>query len=131
MNTLTAAARTSSDAFQLTKVPSFFTKYLSVAQYDALRRTLDRCSLLIQNQGTHSIIAMESVGFQYTDNGYEAFCDACGLQLPEYLLSIEPFSMHAQCSPTCSFVRSMLPVDQSIARSSLIPAVCTENGHSS
>jgi hypothetical protein len=68
------------------------------------------CQQLIKKQGVHSTATMKAAGFQYTDNGDTTRCDACGLEVSDWTSDMRPFTIHAQRSPTCSFVRSLLPI---------------------
>lgn len=52
---------------------------------------------------------MKSSGFYYIDDGDTARCDDCGLEISEWTHEKKPFAIHAERSPNCPFVRSMLP----------------------
>jgi hypothetical protein len=65
--------------------------------------------MLLKKQGVHSKITMAAAGFYYTGKEDTARCDTCGLEVSEWTLDMKPFTIHAQRSPTCAFVRSMLP----------------------
>ncbi|CAF4977441.1 unnamed protein product [Rotaria sp. Silwood1] len=52
---------------------------------------------------------MMGAGFIYTGIGDTARCDICGLEISGWTLEMKPFSVHAQQSPTCPFVRSIIP----------------------
>jgi hypothetical protein len=109
-----ATKQCSSDSAALIKAYDF-EQYLSPQQSDALRRQLERCRALLQKHGVHSVITMNSAGFFYTNKGDEARCDTCGLEVTGWTLDMHPFTIHAQRSPTCAFVRSMQPIDRIIA----------------
>jgi hypothetical protein len=65
--------------------------------------------MLSKKQGVHSKITMAAAGFYYTGKEDTARCNTCGLEVSEWTLDMKPFTIHAQRSPTCAFVRSMLP----------------------
>jgi hypothetical protein len=52
---------------------------------------------------------MNSAGFYYTGKEDTVGCDTCGLEVSGWTLDMKPFTIHAQRSPTCAFVRSMRP----------------------
>ncbi|CAF0794885.1 unnamed protein product [Rotaria sp. Silwood1] len=67
---------------------------------------------------------MRSAGFYYINNGGTVRCDACGLEVSGWTLDMKPFTIHAQRSPTCDFVRSILP-DQIMSVSSTMNLLST------
>ncbi|CAF3410412.1 unnamed protein product [Rotaria sp. Silwood1] len=67
---------------------------------------------------------MLSAGFYYINNGDTVRCDACGLEVSGWTLDMKPFTIHAQRSPTCDFVRSVLP-DQIMSVSSTMNLLST------
>ncbi|CAF3347260.1 unnamed protein product [Rotaria sp. Silwood1] len=67
---------------------------------------------------------MLSAGFYYINNGDTVRCDACGLEVSGWTLDMKPFTIHAQRSPTCDFVRSILP-DQIMSVSSTMNLLST------
>ncbi|CAF0949907.1 unnamed protein product [Adineta ricciae] len=66
---------------------------------------------LSPKQGVHSNIAMRAAGFSYTGNADTARCDTCALEVSNWTLNMKPFTIHAQRSPKCEFVRSRQPSD--------------------
>ncbi|CAF2372472.1 unnamed protein product [Rotaria sp. Silwood2] len=52
---------------------------------------------------------MSAAGFNYTGNGDTVRCDTCELEVYGWTLDMKPFTIHAQRSPKCAFVRSMVP----------------------
>ncbi|UJR15697.1 hypothetical protein I4U23_002631 [Adineta vaga] len=52
---------------------------------------------------------MNAAGFEYTDSEDTARCNICGLEVSGWIVDMKPFTIHAQRSPTCDFVRSMIP----------------------
>jgi hypothetical protein len=65
--------------------------------------------MLLNKQGVHSTVVMYSAGFHYTNNGDTVRCDTCGLEVSGWTLDMKPFTIHAERSPKCAFVRSILP----------------------
>jgi len=51
---------------------------------------------------------MKAAGFHYTNNADTVRCNTCGLEVSEWKLNMKPFTIHAQRSPTCPFVCSLL-----------------------
>ena len=88
---------------------------ITIAQPSASMRTIISpktmliCAKLSKTRGIHSSIQIEAAGFNYTNIELAAQCHACGLQVSHWPLGIEPFALHAQLSPTCSFVLSLRP----------------------
>ncbi len=97
-----------------TRSPNF-KQLLSSQMSDLYYSVLCICRELIRKQRIHTPITMNSGGFQYTNNGDAARCDACGLEISNWTLDMQPFTIHKQRSPTCSFVLSMLPSQKIIA----------------
>ncbi|CAF0830602.1 unnamed protein product [Rotaria sordida] len=56
----------------------------------------------------HTIISMASARFYYTSIGDTICCDTCELGVSRWMLDVKPFVIHAQRSPKCAFVRSIL-----------------------
>ncbi|CAF0905325.1 unnamed protein product [Adineta ricciae] len=71
----------------------------------------DLCLQLNKKQGVHSNIAMRAAGFSYTGDADTARCDTCALEVSNWTLNMKPFTIHAQRSPKCEFVRSRQPSD--------------------
>ena len=86
-------------------------QYLSSEQLDLLHRAVNVCKMLLNKQGVHSTIVMNSAGFKYTNNGDTARCDTCGLEVSGWTLDMKPFTIHSQRSPTCPFVLLCLPTE--------------------
>src|SRR5215475_4384967 len=70
------------------------------------------CKVLFQKQGVHSVNAIHSAEFHYTDDGDTVRCDTCGLEVSGWTSDMKPFTIHEQRSPACSFVRSLRPTDR-------------------
>ncbi|CAF3384923.1 unnamed protein product [Rotaria sp. Silwood1] len=55
---------------------------------------------------------MKAGGFQYTGVGDTARCDICGLEVSRWIREMDPFYVHLERNPNCSFVRSVQSKDQ-------------------
>jgi len=112
-----------SDSFQCTKAWCF-EQFLSPKKTDSLLQTIKICGALIQKSGVHSVIAMKTAGLRYTDNGDTVRCDICSLEVSGWKLDMMPFNIHAQRSPQCPYVLSILPdkIIPAPATFSLIPS---------
>jgi hypothetical protein len=84
---------------------------------------------LIKKHGVHSTIALSSAGFHYTGNGDTTRCHTCNLEVYAWKLEMKPFAIHAQRSPDCPFVRSILPIERAVipATLSTTPVIPTFN----
>lgn len=51
---------------------------------------------------------MQSCGFRYTGTGNTARCDVCSLEISDWPRAMNPFDVHADRSPNCPFIRSMI-----------------------
>ncbi|CAF3902218.1 unnamed protein product [Rotaria sp. Silwood2] len=67
----------------------------------------------IKRPGVHSVCYMSAVGFQYTGNGDTARCKDCGLEVSNWTLDMNPFTIHSKHQLNCSFVRSLVPTSSS------------------
>lgn len=72
---------------------------------DSIRRVVAECKKLTENRGVHSVIQMSAAGFQYTGDGDTAHCRDCGLRVFNWTADKNPFTIHSEESPTCSYVR--------------------------
>jgi hypothetical protein len=86
-----------------------FQQYLSPEKRDLLHQAVNICRMLLNRRGVHSIVAMHSAGFHYTNNGDTVRCDVCKLEVSDWTLYMKPFTIHAQRSPKCAVVCSILP----------------------
>jgi hypothetical protein len=127
MDSSTTAKKNSSYSLQPTK-PYGFEKCMSTEQRGRYLTALETCKALTQKHGVHHTIAMKSAGFTYTANDDTVQCDACKLEVSGWTLDMIPFTIHAQRSPACPFVRSILPTEK-IALPSMItlPTVTDES----
>ena len=73
---------------------------------DTRREIVKICSQL-KAPGVHSVIRMQNSGFKYTGVGDTARCDACGLEVSGWIREKDPFHVHVERNPDCSFVRSV------------------------
>ncbi|CAF2615572.1 unnamed protein product [Rotaria sp. Silwood2] len=91
---------------------------------DAFVKILNICRDLSRKQGVHSINCMNAAGFQYINIRDTVRCNTCQLEVSDWTLDMEPFSIHSEHSPNCSFVRS---VKSSVSGSQLLssPAMAT------
>ena len=93
--------------------------------------TLHRVRKLFPSkQGVHSNIAMKAAGFSYTGNADTARCNTCALEVSSWTLDMEPFTIHAQQSPKCEFVRSMQPPDTTTSSPVHATIQCTSSSPS-
>jgi hypothetical protein len=88
---------------------SYIERFLPPLKKGPIRRIIDLCRALLKKPGVHSTIALSSAGFYYTGNGDTARCNTCNLEVYGWTLEMKPFAIHAQRSPDCPFVRSILP----------------------
>ncbi|CAF3410675.1 unnamed protein product [Rotaria sp. Silwood1] len=91
------------------KEESDFSQPVCSKKADHFRQVIQTCRALLQKQGVHSTMSMTAAGFNYTGNGDTVHCDTCELEVSEWTLYMKPFTIHAQRSPKCAFVRSLMP----------------------
>ncbi|CAF0868577.1 unnamed protein product [Adineta ricciae] len=73
---------------------------------------------------------MQATGFSYTGNADTARCDTCALEVSNWTLDMKPFTIHAQQSPKCEFVRSMQPSDTTTSSHIHATVQCTSSSPS-
>lgn len=56
----------------------------------------------------HANNVMKDAGFRYIGDGTTVCCDRCGLKVSEWTSDMRPLTIHAQRSPTCSFILSRM-----------------------
>jgi hypothetical protein len=61
----------------------------------------------LKTYGVHSTNRLGPAGFKYTGDGDAARCDACGLEVSEWVREMDPYTIHRERSPNCSFIRSV------------------------
>ena len=93
----------------LFKKSSQLLQNLSSQKSDALRRIVQRCIILPQKHGIYSTVQMDAAGFYYTGKEDTARCDQCELEISGWTVNMDPFTVHAQRSPKCPYVRSIRP----------------------
>jgi E3 ubiquitin-protein ligase XIAP len=81
----------------------------SLKVFDNVRRTVETCRGLMGKRGVHSVIQMSVAGFIYTGDRDTVRCANCGLEVFNWTGDINPFTIHSEESPHCSYVRSMKP----------------------
>ncbi|CAF3583749.1 unnamed protein product [Rotaria sp. Silwood1] len=82
----------------------------------------------IKRPGVHAVSYMSAVGFDYTGDGDTARCKYCGLEVSNWTLDMNPFTIHSKCQPDCPFVRSIIPTSSSdILVSCTMPITTTQN----
>ncbi|CAF3860249.1 unnamed protein product [Rotaria sp. Silwood1] len=82
----------------------------------------------IKRLGVHAVGYMSAVGFDYTGDGDTARCKYCGLELSNWTLDMNPFTIHSKCQPNCLFVRSIIPTSSSdVLVSCTMPITTTQN----
>ncbi|CAF3892703.1 unnamed protein product [Rotaria sordida] len=93
------------------------------------RKVVDICQKLIEKQKVNSAVTMKNAGFHYTDNKNVILCDTCGLQVFDWTSDMQLFTIHAQLSSACSFVRSRLLIEQAsvVSSTNFIQSVATLN----
>jgi baculoviral IAP repeat-containing protein 1 len=89
-------------------------QYLPAEKLEKYRLAVDKCRSLLQKHDIYSSIEMQAAGFRYTNVGDTAFCNACDLQVSNWTRDTKPFTVHAQRSPMCTFVRSMQPANTNV-----------------
>jgi baculoviral IAP repeat-containing protein 2/3 len=64
-------------------------------------------STLIKKLGVHTANYLLAAGFKYTGDGDKTKCDDCGLEISHWTTDMDPFKIHSEQRPECSFVRSV------------------------
>ncbi|CAF4833655.1 unnamed protein product, partial [Rotaria sp. Silwood2] len=86
-------------------------KRSSAWKNEICRRVVDVCKQL-KKQGVHSSILINAAGFTSTGIDNTAHCLTCGLTVTEWTAHMNPFTVHVQQSPNCSFVQSIVSKNQ-------------------
>ncbi|CAF1342013.1 unnamed protein product [Adineta steineri] len=73
---------------------------------DVCEEALKLCSQF-KSYGVHPISRMKAAGFQYTRDNDTARCNNCDIEVSEWTRQMNPFFIHLERSPNCSFVRSL------------------------
>jgi hypothetical protein len=114
-----SAAKHTTDNVSQPRKGYFLEHCLSPLKTGLFRQVVDTCRNLVKKSGVHSTIVMYSAGFHYIGNADTARCDSCGLEVSGWTLNMKPFTVHAQRSPTCPFVLSLLPTGRTTVPSML------------
>ncbi|CAF3720685.1 unnamed protein product [Rotaria sp. Silwood1] len=82
----------------------------------------------IKRPGVHAVYSMAAAGFKYIGDGDTARCKDCGLEVSNWTLDMNPFTIHSKCQPDCSFVRSTVPtLSSDVLASSMSSTTGTRN----
>jgi hypothetical protein len=76
--------------------------------------------------GAHSATDISAAGFEYTGDGDTAWCCDCGLEVSNWTLDMNPFTIHSEKSPSCPFVRSRKISSRSNESSSASPETASK-----
>ena len=80
-------------------------KILSKTQRKLLISQIQKITKL--SPGIYSNIAMESAGFEYTGDDDTVCCNNCSLKVSSWSTNMSPFTVHAERSPDCEYVRQL------------------------
>jgi hypothetical protein len=88
-------------------------------------------STLIKKLGVHTSNYLLAAGFKYTGDGDTAKCDDCELEISNWTTDMNPFTIHSETRPRCSFIRSLNLTESTSASSSatVIRHISTPNEH--
>ncbi|CAF3874527.1 unnamed protein product [Rotaria sp. Silwood1] len=96
-----------------------------------LATTINRIQTLIKlvkGPGVHPVGYMSTVGFEYTGNGDTARCKDCGLEVSNWTLDMNPFTIHSKSQPNCPFIRSIIPISSlNILEPNMLPTNTIQN----
>ncbi|CAF3403899.1 unnamed protein product [Rotaria sp. Silwood1] len=73
-----------------------------------IRNRIQSLAKSINTPGVHSTCYMSAAGFEYTENGDTARCKDCGLEVSNWTLDMNPFTIHSKRQPDCLFVCSII-----------------------
>src|SRR4051812_23924402 len=59
----------------------------------------------LKSHGVYSATRLRTAGFIYTGNGDTARCEACSLEVSGWTREMDPYDIHRERNPNCSFVR--------------------------
>ncbi|CAF3170786.1 unnamed protein product [Rotaria sp. Silwood2] len=77
----------------------------------------------------HTVNYMSSMGFEYTGNGDAARCKDCGLEVSNWTLDMNPFTIHSKQQPDCPFILSLVTNPQRNTHESSIASATTIAGN--
>ena len=75
---------------------------------DLLLRIREIVSMVAIKTGVFTSNHMSAAGFQYTGDGDTARCNDCGLEVSNWTLDMNPFTIHSKQKPDCPFIRSTI-----------------------
>ncbi|CAF4307631.1 unnamed protein product, partial [Rotaria sordida] len=82
----------------------------------------------IKRPGIHAVYTMIAAGFEYTGDGDTARCKDCQLEIYNWTLDMNPFTIHSKYQPDCPFVLPRVPTSSSdVLASSISPTTSTQN----
>ena len=67
--------------------------------------TIKSALSLSKKYGPHSRTQIEAAGFIPTGHGNTARCEQCGLEVSDWTSNMEPFTIHQNQAPHCSFIQ--------------------------
>ncbi|CAF4206430.1 unnamed protein product, partial [Adineta steineri] len=77
---------------------------ISFLRNEVLQR-ISAMSQKLEKENVHSCDVMDSAGWTYIKSINTAYCKTCGLRVSEWTKEMDPFAIHAEQNPTCSFVQ--------------------------
>ncbi|CAF1358156.1 unnamed protein product [Rotaria sordida] len=86
-------------------------KRSSAWKNEIYRRVVEVCKQL-KKQGVRSSILINAAGFAYTGIDDTTYCPTYGLEVSEWTVHMNPFTVHVQQSPNCSFVQSIVSTNR-------------------
>ena len=69
-----------------------------------LKQIQERFKPIAFPSGIYTVTHLRAVGFVYTCDEDTAGCDCCGLEVSGWTAEMNPFSIHAERSPYCTFI---------------------------
>jgi hypothetical protein len=80
----------------------------SVCQWNHdLHQKVTKVYSRLKTYGVHSVNRLRTSGFVYTGDNDTARCDICKLEVSGWTQDMDPYIVHRERSPNCSFVRSV------------------------
>ncbi|CAF2117534.1 unnamed protein product [Rotaria magnacalcarata] len=76
--------------------------------YSTIISRVESITQSMKKFGLHTNCHMSAAGFQYTGDGDTAYCKDCGLEVSNWTLDMNPFTIHSQRGPDCPFVYSVM-----------------------
>ncbi|CAF0830585.1 unnamed protein product [Rotaria sordida] len=75
----------------------------------SIRHRIQSLAQLTKRLGVYTVGHMSAAGFEYTGNGDTARCKDCGLEISNWTLDMNPFTIHSKQRPDCPFVYNIIP----------------------